>query len=163
MHGFLFKKSGFYSKIRMARDKWQRRWVVLSDARLFYLVRTLLFKMFWMPAASVPALGWRLFYLVRIMFLSSALVCLRELSFDGNACSLECPLGRLDFKMQRDKRGLWNLPSWTRHLVLASAVFDDAHSSMLNPTRFCPSPLPSPGSEKSFRGAACGGKQSTGA
>ena len=49
MHGFLFKKSGFYSKIRMARDKWQRRWVVLSDARLFYLVR--------------------------IMFLSSALVC----------------------------------------------------------------------------------------
>jgi len=82
MHGFLFKKSGFYSKIRMARDKWQRRWVVLSDARLFYLVRTLLFKMFWMPAASVPALGWRLFYLgwrlsylVRIMFLSSALVC----------------------------------------------------------------------------------------
>ena len=58
MHGFLFKKSGFYSKIRMARDKWQRRWVVLSDARLFYLVRTLLFKMFWMPAASVPALVW---------------------------------------------------------------------------------------------------------
>ena len=109
MHGFLFKKSGFYSKIRMARDKWQRRWVVLSDARLFYLVRTLLLKMFWMTAASVPALGWRLSYLVRIMFLSSALVCLRELSFDGNACnacSLECPLGRLDFKMQRDKRGL---------------------------------------------------------
>ena len=72
MHGFLFKKSGFYSKIRMARDKWQRRWVVLSDARLFYLVRIMLLSscfglqvvltaipahlLFWLPAVSVPAL-----------------------------------------------------------------------------------------------------------
>ena len=74
MHGFLFKKSGFYSKIRMARDKWQRRWVVLSDARLFYLVRIMLLSscfglqvvltaipahlLFWLPAVSVPAFVW---------------------------------------------------------------------------------------------------------
>lgn len=37
MHGFLFKKSGFFSKSRMARDKWQRRWVVLAEDRLFFL------------------------------------------------------------------------------------------------------------------------------
>jgi hypothetical protein len=40
MHGFLFKKSNFYSKMRMAREKWQRRWVVLTGDRLFYLAGT---------------------------------------------------------------------------------------------------------------------------
>ena len=76
MHGFLFKKSGFYSKIRMARDKWQRRWVVLSDARLFYLVR--------------------------MMFLSSVLVCASCLGGDtfrifSSCCPLSLSLLWSDF------------------------------------------------------------------
>ena len=44
----------------------------------------------------------------------------------------------------------------------ASAVFDDAHSSMLNPTRFCPFPTALSGSEKSFRGAVAGKSKARG-
>ena len=31
MHGFLFKSSRYYSKIRMSGSKWQRRWFILTD------------------------------------------------------------------------------------------------------------------------------------
>eukprot|EP01043_Picozoa_sp_COSAG02_P010100 COSAG02_NODE_349_length_24073_cov_102.816092_26_plen_736_part_00 len=31
MHGFLFKSSRYYTKIRMSGSKWQRRWFILTD------------------------------------------------------------------------------------------------------------------------------------
>ena len=39
MHGFLFKKSSFYAKMRSSSKKWQRRWTVLDDEQLFYIAK----------------------------------------------------------------------------------------------------------------------------
>ena len=36
MHGFLHKKSDFYSKAHVSKNVWQKRWVVLDDDKLFY-------------------------------------------------------------------------------------------------------------------------------
>jgi hypothetical protein len=37
MHGFMFKKSEFYTKVRNSKQMWQKRWVVLDDKKgLFY-------------------------------------------------------------------------------------------------------------------------------
>lgn len=36
MHGFLHKKSDFYSKARISKSVWQKRWVVLDEGKLFY-------------------------------------------------------------------------------------------------------------------------------
>ena len=36
MHGFLFKSSRYYTKIRMSGSKWQRRWFILTDEELRY-------------------------------------------------------------------------------------------------------------------------------
>merc|ERR1711871_941098 len=36
MHGFLSKKSDFYSKARISKSVWQQRWGVLDNEKLFY-------------------------------------------------------------------------------------------------------------------------------
>ena len=36
MHGFLHKKSDFYSKAHISKNVWQKRWVVLDEDKLFY-------------------------------------------------------------------------------------------------------------------------------
>ena len=36
MHGFLHKKSDFYSKAHISKNVWQKRWVVLDEGKLFY-------------------------------------------------------------------------------------------------------------------------------
>jgi hypothetical protein len=33
MHGFLMKKSEFYSKAHVSKNVWQKRWVVLDEVR----------------------------------------------------------------------------------------------------------------------------------
>jgi len=36
MHGFIHKKSEFYTKVRNSKQQWQKRWLVLDDEKLFY-------------------------------------------------------------------------------------------------------------------------------
>jgi Ca2+/Na+ antiporter len=36
MHGFIHKKSEFYSKVRNSKQMWQKRWMVLDDDKLYY-------------------------------------------------------------------------------------------------------------------------------
>ena len=31
MHGFIFKKSDFYTKVKVSKSVWQKRWLVLTD------------------------------------------------------------------------------------------------------------------------------------
>lgn len=40
MHGFLWKKSDFYSKMRQSAKKWQRRWTVLDESSMRYVKKS---------------------------------------------------------------------------------------------------------------------------